>query len=67
MSVRCQDTGLECSGNLRSFSLDAAADDIFISDSYDPLFAMDMGGTHRKVRNLALNLGANTWHPGDMN
>lgn len=41
-------------------------DDFFISDSYQPIFAMDMGGTHRKVRNLALHLGADPSHPGDM-
>ena len=39
-------------------------DDFFISDSYQPIFAMDMGGTHRKVRNLALHMDADPSKPG---
>lgn len=30
-------------------------DDFFISDEYQPLFAMDMGGQHRKLRHLHRN------------
>jgi hypothetical protein len=35
-------------------------DDIFVSASYRPIFAMDLGGFHRKVRNLELNIDAST-------
>ena len=41
----------------------AANDDMYVSASYYPIFGMDMGGQHRKLRNLERMLDENGRYP----
>ena len=55
--------GLNPSGTNPDGHYPAADDDIYVSASYYPIFGMDMGGQHRKVRNLERNLDASGRYP----